>query len=114
MCIASVKSESDRIKALIGETPGGDNATSDPNIKTAELNAKLGVCQDIALRVDSANGKLDALKRQRQAERFSTRGRNVIDMAVGAFSAETNWNSVRQPIARLIIFPRVPAYSDRC
>jgi len=112
LCIATIKTENDRIKALIGETPGGENGTGDRNAKTAELEANLGICQDIALRVDSANGKLDALKRQRQAEKFGTRGRNVIDMAAGAFSAKAQWNSVLRPIAGLVAFPREPTRLD--
>ncbi|VAW15887.1 Potassium efflux system KefA protein / Small-conductance mechanosensitive channel [hydrothermal vent metagenome] len=111
-CILAIKSEIDRIKTLIGDTPARTNGGSDANATITELETQLATCQDLALRADAAAGKLETLKNQRQAEKFGTRGRNVIDVLGGAFAATANWNAVWRPIAGIFVFDRPPAALD--
>ncbi|MFV2035417.1 MAG: hypothetical protein ACC631_09985, partial [Halocynthiibacter sp.] len=111
-CIASVKSEIDLLKALIGEVPKADPGSGATGDKIGDLQKELATCRDIALRADAADNKLVILKNQLQAEKFGSRGRNAIDTIAGAFSATADWESVWHPIRVLFESPRVPSMFD--
>lgn len=123
-CIEDVRTEVDRIKALVGEpnteTPAAENEPAEqsrPPADTAQdptpvdrkvdsLETVLTACQEIALAADGVERSVEAIRAERIVQKLETRGRTLSESIDEAFSESHRWSLALHPFARLAAIER--------